>query len=561
MADAEVGDDAYGEDPTVRRLESLAAALLGKEAALYVPSGTMANQVALRTLGRPGTEVLCAARAHVYRYERAAAGGQRRRAAAPAARRRRAAARSRRRRTRWRRRAHQLPRGQRALRREHAHARERASRRPRPRSARSPRSARVHGLPVHCDGARIWNAAVALGEPPSALTAGCDTVMFCLSKGLGAPVGSVLCGERVAHRRGARAPRPARRRMRQAGVIAAAGIVALETMVERLADDHARARRLADALAERVPRQRRSGDGDAPTSCARRPRRSRPTCSIVLAADGRAGRRASTPTPCGSSPTRTSTTPASTGRSPRCARSPSTRLTATFGRMARARRPPGARARRLRASRRPRDLGRRHAGALGRRPAPRCGCWSRPAATRAPTIPTPIPTRSPPRTIEETAKAAALLGFAGHRHLEYPDGELDDDPALRADIVRVIREVRPEVVLCPDPDRGVLRRQLLQPPRPPGHRMGDARRGGARGRQPALLPGAHRRRARGAPGARSSTCRARSSPTAGSTSATPSSARSTRLFCHASQLPDAATGSATSSASAPRRPAGAGRRR
>ena len=89
MADAEVGDDAYGEDPTVRRLESLAAALLGNEAALYVPSGTMANQLALRLVGRPGTDVLCGARAHVYRYEQAAAAGNAARAAAPARRRRR----------------------------------------------------------------------------------------------------------------------------------------------------------------------------------------------------------------------------------------------------------------------------------------------------------------------------------------------------------------------------------------------------------------------------------------------------------------------------------------
>jgi threonine aldolase len=106
---------------------------------------------------------------------------------------------------------------------------------------------------VHVDGARIWNAAIALDEEPSRLVAAADTVMFCLSKGLSAPVGSVLCGSRAvitearAHRQrfgGA---------MRQAGIIAAAGIVALETMVDRLAEDHVRARRLADALAERYP--------------------------------------------------------------------------------------------------------------------------------------------------------------------------------------------------------------------------------------------------------------------------------------------------------------------
>ena len=113
--------------------------------------------------------------------------------------------------------------------------------------------ARARGLPVHCDGARIWNAAIALGVAPSLLVAGCDTVMFCLSKGLGAPVGSLLCGSAnvIAQARAQRQRFGGG--MRQAGVIAAAGIVALETMVERLADDHARARRLADAVAQRFP--------------------------------------------------------------------------------------------------------------------------------------------------------------------------------------------------------------------------------------------------------------------------------------------------------------------
>jgi threonine aldolase len=251
MADADVGDDAYGEDPTVRRLESLAAALLGKEAALYVPSGTMANQVALRLLGRPGTEVLCGERAHVYRYEHAAsamnAGVQLRPvpdadglvhpdsvAGALAST------------------AHHLP-SISALFLENTHM---------PACGRPGRVdeidavaavAHQHGLAVHCDGARLWNAAIALEVAPSALVAGCDTVMFCLSKGLSAPVGSVLCGTRAliddarVHRSRLGGG------MRQAGVIAAAGIVALETMVERLADDHERARRLAAVLAEQFP--------------------------------------------------------------------------------------------------------------------------------------------------------------------------------------------------------------------------------------------------------------------------------------------------------------------
>jgi threonine aldolase len=251
MAEADVGDDAYREDPTVRRLETLAAALLGKEAALYVPSGTMANQVALRTLGVPGTEVLCAARAHVYRHERAAsavnAGVQLRplpdadgllhagdvdHALAGA--------------------AHHLPELS-ALFLENTHMP--ASGRPASAAEIDDVTAVAHagGLAVHCDGARIWNAAVALGVSPAELVRSCDTMMFCLSKGLGAPVGSVLCGTR-AHIDVARTHR-ARfgGQMRQAGVIAAAGVVALETMVERLADDHARARRLAEVIADAFP--------------------------------------------------------------------------------------------------------------------------------------------------------------------------------------------------------------------------------------------------------------------------------------------------------------------
>lgn len=251
MADAEVGDDAYGEDPTVRRLESLSAAQLGTEAALFVPSGTMANQVALRTLGVPGTEVLCGERAHVYRHERAAsavnAGVQ----------------------------LHPLPDGDGRLHvRDVEHAVTSVAHHLPSTSALfventcMPASGRpigaevmgalvtaahAHGLTVHCDGARVWNAAVALGVSPSELVAGCDTVMFCLSKGLAAPVGSVLCGGR-ARIETARVHRARLGgQMRQAGVVAAAGIVALETMVERLAHDHARARQLAEAVADAFP--------------------------------------------------------------------------------------------------------------------------------------------------------------------------------------------------------------------------------------------------------------------------------------------------------------------
>ena len=251
MADAEVGDDVYREDPTVNRLEALAAGLLGKEGALLTPSGTMANQLALRILGRQGTEVLCAERAHVYRYEAAAtprnAGVQLRPLPDPGgtispADVEAAAAEA----------EHHLP-ATSVVAIENTHM---------PACGRPWRRAEVEavaaatarqGLALYCDGARIWNAAVALGESPSALVAPVDAVMFCLSKGLGAPVGSLLCGSAdfVATAREERARLGGG--MRQAGVLAAAGVVALETMVTRLADDHERARRLAGALADRWP--------------------------------------------------------------------------------------------------------------------------------------------------------------------------------------------------------------------------------------------------------------------------------------------------------------------
>jgi threonine aldolase len=268
MADAEVGDDAYGEDPTVRRLESLAAGLLGKEAALYVPSGTMANQLALRLLGRAGTEVLCGARAHVYRHEHAATAGNARvqlrplddtggaldpddvRDAIDGQ-------------------AHHLPElSAIAIENTHMPANGRPWRRAELDAVLA--AARGGSLAVHCDGARIWNAAIALETAPRDLVAGTDTVMFCLSKGLSAPVGSLLCGPRdlIAEARVDRSRLGGG--MRQAGVIAAAGVVALETMVERLADDHERAHRVAVLLADRFPGSVEPGDVETNIVCARR---------------------------------------------------------------------------------------------------------------------------------------------------------------------------------------------------------------------------------------------------------------------------------------------------
>src|SRR6266540_31935 len=219
MADAEVGDDVYGEDPTVNRFQARAAELLGKEAALYVPSGTMANQLALRVLARPGTEVLCAARAHVFRYE---AGGHHSAAVSLV-----------------------------AIENTHMAASGRPWRVDEVRAVAT--VAEPRGIPLFCDGARIWNASVALGVPARELVAPATAVMFCVSKGLGAPVGSVLCGPRDV----IAAAREHRQRlggaMRQAGVIAAAGLVALDSMIDRLADDHRRARRLAEAVVDLWP--------------------------------------------------------------------------------------------------------------------------------------------------------------------------------------------------------------------------------------------------------------------------------------------------------------------
>jgi threonine aldolase len=246
MADAEVGDDVFGEDPTINRFQALAAELLGKEAGLYVPSGTMANQVALRVLGRRGTALVCADDAHVYRVEgdATADAGLEVRA---------------------------LPDDTGRL--EPADA-ERALGEQPPASLVSIENTYAAGngrpwrvseitavtdvvqrrdLPVHCDGARIWNASVALGVTVTELVAPVTTVMFCVSKGLGAPVGSVLCGPADVIDQAHSYRRRMGGAMRQAGVIAAAGLVALDRMIERLAEDHRRARALADALAERFP--------------------------------------------------------------------------------------------------------------------------------------------------------------------------------------------------------------------------------------------------------------------------------------------------------------------
>lgn len=248
MAAAEVGDDVYEEDPTVRRLEELAASKLGKEAALFVPTGTMGNQIAIHLHTRPGSEVVLEARAHIFNFEMgamAAWSGVMPRpvatadglltpelvaaAIAPPI-------------------SYRTP--TRLLCLENTHNLWSGLPMDEARIRALADVAHARGIPVHLDGARVFNAAVALGTTAAALAAPCDTVMCCLSKGLAAPVGSLLAGSPDLLREARRVRKLFGGGMRQVGVLAAPGIIALTEMVDRLGDDHARARRLAEGLAE-----------------------------------------------------------------------------------------------------------------------------------------------------------------------------------------------------------------------------------------------------------------------------------------------------------------------
>ena len=248
MVTAELGDDVFGDDPTVAALEERAAGLLGKEAALYVPSGTMANQLALRVHTQPGDEVIAHARCHIHNYESgapAALWGVTVRAVDSA--------------------DGSLPEEQvlaalhtdsdphlaptRLVCFENTHNACGGTVVPQEAIERVARLARGNGLGVHLDGARLLNAAVASGRTAADLARSADTVSLCLSKGLGAPVGSVLAGPLALIRRARRFRKMLGGGMRQAGIIAAAGLWALEHNVSRLADDHRRARHLAEALA------------------------------------------------------------------------------------------------------------------------------------------------------------------------------------------------------------------------------------------------------------------------------------------------------------------------
>jgi len=247
MAAAEVGDDVYGEDPTVRRLEERAADLLGTEASLFMPSGTMANQTAIACHTRPGQEVIVEAGSHIYNVELGTmarfSGVQPR--VIPGARgvftvEQVASA--------IRPNLYYLaPTGLVCLENTHNAAGGRIW--PLDEARRVLAVAHARGIPVHLDGARIFNAAAATGTPVRDLVAGFDSAMFCLSKGLGCPVGSVLCGSREFVAAARRVRKAFGGGMRQAGILAAAGLYALDHHVDRLAVDHTHARLLADGLA------------------------------------------------------------------------------------------------------------------------------------------------------------------------------------------------------------------------------------------------------------------------------------------------------------------------
>ncbi len=245
MASAEVGDDVYGEDPTVNRLQEVAAELTGKEAALFVTSGTMGNQAAIAAATRPGDAVLVGENAHILLYESGAgaalfgvqvetvgsggffSGAEVADAIHPVD-------------------VHYAPAGMLAFENTHNQSGGRVF--PLEQLKEAASVGRDRGLHVHLDGARILNATVKSGTPLATWAEPFDSLTFCLSKGLGAPIGSVLCGSSDFILRAHRARKQMGGGMRQSGIIAAAGLYALEHHVERLADDHSNAQRLATGL-------------------------------------------------------------------------------------------------------------------------------------------------------------------------------------------------------------------------------------------------------------------------------------------------------------------------
>ena len=248
MFEAVVGDDVYAEDPTVNELEQRAAELMNRDAAVFVPTGTMGNQIAVHIHTKPGTEVIGEADCHIFNFEMGAmsllsgayprpvttdegilAPEQIEAAIQPAA-------------------GYRTPTSVVALENSHNLAGGRIT--PIARMRELIAVAKDHNLPVHLDGARIHNSAAALGTPAAEIAEGCDTVMFCLSKGLGAPVGSMLVGDADVIDEARRIRKTFGGGMRQVGVIAAAGLVAFDEVLPKLGEDNRRARTLADRLAE-----------------------------------------------------------------------------------------------------------------------------------------------------------------------------------------------------------------------------------------------------------------------------------------------------------------------
>ncbi|MBN1844352.1 MAG: low-specificity L-threonine aldolase [Sedimentisphaerales bacterium] len=248
MADAEVGDDVLGDDPTVKQLERQTARLLGKEAAVFMPSGTMTNQAAIRAHTEPGDEILCDANAHCYYYEAGGPAGLSGVMCRLLPGRRgifsagdlRAALRPRN--------LHFPPTKLVCV--ENTHNRGGGAIWPLEQIAEVAEAAREANLALHLDGARLWNAAIASGLSERTYAKYFDTVSVCFSKGLGAPVGSVLAGTKALIDRARRFRKMFGGAMRQAGILAAGALYALENHRLRLAQDHANARRLAEGIAE-----------------------------------------------------------------------------------------------------------------------------------------------------------------------------------------------------------------------------------------------------------------------------------------------------------------------
>jgi threonine aldolase len=251
MMEAEVGDDVYGEDPTVNRLQERAAEIFEKEAAIFVPTGSMGNQIAVKLHTRPGMEVVIEERGHIYNYEMAAMAAVSGTLARPVPSRDGTGILD------WDAieagihvggAYYVAPTGLVAL--ENSHNLAGGTVYTRERTEEICERAHALNLPVHLDGARIFNAAAALNESVADLARNADSVMFCLSKGLGAPVGSMLLGTRSFIDEARVWRKILGGGMRQAGVLAAAGLIALEETPELLPEDHANARRLAEGLAE-----------------------------------------------------------------------------------------------------------------------------------------------------------------------------------------------------------------------------------------------------------------------------------------------------------------------